>query len=319
MRISFFLGLLCLSVLLVPKSSHGEQFRLLAWNVESNRPTQPAVSDSRVIASQLAELLSKPETRAHLIALSEVEPRDFFRYRDAVQSAISSDVDFVTSASGGFQDTDSLQLIVDRSRFEIVSAVELHRWDYEIGNTNIEDANSEEFGALRARSPLAVLLKDLTSELDFWVVVNHLARGEADLRTQQARMLVKWVKSTPLPAISAGDFNFDFDFNTRKGNAGFDAMLEGGVWGWVEPDPLIDSNWSRDRRVIDGNVDRFPDSILDFIFVANEAQQWRSESNVVVRDGDFPDTDETSDHRPIIATFDPSSGGWWNRLRYLRQ
>jgi len=26
---------------------------------------------------------------------------------------------------------------------------------------------------------------------------------------------------------------------------------------------------------------------------------------VVVREGDFPDTDKTSDHRPIIATFTP--------------
>ncbi len=55
--------------------------------------------------------------------------------------------------------------------------------------------------------------------------MNHLARGEAELRTDQARMLVKWAEKIGEPAISAGDHNFDFDFKTQKGNPGFDAMI----------------------------------------------------------------------------------------------
>jgi hypothetical protein len=42
-------------------------------------------------------------------------------------------------------------------------------------------------------------------------------------------------------------------------------------------------------------------SILDFIFVAGPAQQWQAKSWVVVRPGDFPDSDETSDHRPVAG------------------
>jgi hypothetical protein len=48
-------------------------------------------------------------------------------------------------------------------------------------------------------------------------------------------------------------------------------------------------------------IDRYPDSILDFIFVAGPAQEWQAHSWVVVRPGDFPDSGETSDHRPVVA------------------
>ena len=80
-------------------------------------------------------------------------------------------------------------------------------------------------------------------------------------------------------------------------------MVEGGVWQWLKPDPLVDSNWADDRD--NPGKDRYPDSILDFVFVANGAKNWRGEADVIVREGDFPDSDKTSDHRPIIATFEP--------------
>ena len=44
-----------------------DAFRLLAWNVESNRPDAPTTSDPRVIATQLVALLKQPETRAGIV------------------------------------------------------------------------------------------------------------------------------------------------------------------------------------------------------------------------------------------------------------
>jgi hypothetical protein len=46
-------------------------------------------------------------------------------------------------------------------------------------------------------------------------------------------------------------------------------------------------------------VDRYPDSMLDFSFVAGAAKNWKAECRAIVRDGDFPDDDKTSDHRPV--------------------
>lgn len=281
-----------------------DEFRILAWNVESNRPDSPPVSDATVISSELADMLSKPETAAQIVALTEVEPKEFEIYRAAAAKGFGKQVDFVTSATGGFRESDSMMLLVDATRFEIDTTLELHRFGGIRGNfNNAEDPNAPEYGRYRARSPLAVRIIDKTNDKPFWVIVNHLARGEAELRTDQARMLAKWAEKIGEPAISAGDHNFDFDFKTQKGNPGFDAMISGEVWSWVKPDPLIDSNWSDDRRITDRRVDRYPDSILDFIFVANEAKSWNPKSNVVVRPGDFPDNDKTSDHRPILGVF----------------
>ena len=280
-----------------------DAFRLLAWNVESNRPDAPTTSDPRVIATQLVALLKQPETRAGIVALSEVAPADVHAYRKAVALGLGKRVDHATSASGGFRDADSLLLVVDAERFTIEEVRELHRYGGIAANLNVDDENSREHGAMRARSPLVVRLRDLSSGRDFWLVVVHLARGEADLRADQARMLRRWAEDLGAPAIAAGDFNFDFDFHSRRGNAGYDAMIDGNVWQWLEPDPLIDSNWAGDRN--NPQIDRYPDSILDFVFVANQATHWRGESTVIVRPGDFPDDDQTSDHRPILATLQP--------------
>ena len=283
--------------------ANADEFRLLAWNVESNRPGQPPVSNPLVIAEQLSELMRDPATRAEVVVLSEVDPVTVQRFQKAVAEGLGSEIDFVTSGSGGFQDTDSLMLIVDKQRFRIEEAVELHRYAGIAANFNNPETDSADFGALRARSPLAVRLVDLKSSDSFWVIANHLARGEAELRTDQARMLVKWAADRPEPVITAGDFNFDFEFKSARGNPGFQAMMEGGVWEWLKPDPLLDSNWSDDRQALPQRVDRYPDSILDFVFVANGAKQWQGEADVVVRPGDFPDNDQTSDHRPTIARF----------------
>ena len=71
-------------------------------------------------------------------------------------------------------------------------------------------------------------------------------------------------------------------------------MNLGDVWHWVVPDPLFDTQWD------DANgKDRYPNSMLDFAFVAGEAKTWNPQCRVIVRPGDFPDNSKTSDHRPI--------------------
>ena len=64
----------------------------------------------------------------------------------------------------------------------------------------------------------------------------------------------------------------------------------------LKPVELLDTNWSDPDG--DGN-DNYPDSMLDFAFVAGPAKDWNPICHVIVRDGDFPDDKTTSDHRPI--------------------
>ena len=103
-------------------------------------------------------------------------------------------------------------------------------------------------------------------------MLNHLARGNAELRQEQAKALRLWVEDQTLPVIGIGDYNFDFDFHTQRGNAAFDEFLVDGHWRWVRPDPLIDTNWA--DRDGDGQ-DNYPDSCLDFMFLGGRAIDWQ--------------------------------------------
>ncbi len=55
-------------------------------------------------------------------------------------------------------------LIVDKRRFDIVDCFELHRFGGIAANFNVMETKSDDLGELRARSPLAVRLKDKQTE-----------------------------------------------------------------------------------------------------------------------------------------------------------
>ena len=80
-----------------------------------------------------------------------------------------------------------------------------------------------------------------------------------------------------LPLLAIGDYNFDYNFHTKTGNKAFQLFTRDGVWKWLRPEKLIDSNWSdtNPRLPDDQRTDRYPDSILDFIFVAGRRSSGR--------------------------------------------
>jgi len=47
---------------------------------------------------------------------------------------------------------------------------------------------------------------------------------------------------------------------------------------------------------------------LDFVFASLDAKKWAVNSTILVEHNDFPDTNETSDHRPVYAKFNLSQG-----------
>lgn len=244
-----------------PETSTGleRSLKILAWNVESDG------SDPAVIATQL-----QAWSDVDIVALTEVLPSEFTRFAGGRQE--------IHSDSGNM---DRLLIAFNQERFELVQQIDLD----EVNNG-------------RHRSPLIAHLRERSSGVEFMVMNNHLARGNAEFRQEQARKLVEWGRGRTIPVIAVGDYNFDFVFADETGNEAFKIFMRDGVWKWVRPEPLIDSNW------FDGDgdgVDDYPGSILDFTFVAGPAFDWKVRSEVVVREGDFPDDDRTSDHRPILT------------------
>lgn len=121
-------------------------------------------------------------------------------------------------------------IFYERDRFEL-----LHRREpMEYRDWVLNDGNP--------RSPLYVRLEDRESEQQFIVLTTRLARGNADLRTQQAAGLREWARDESAPVIAIGDVNMDYDFASGRGNDGFTKMLRDNVWIGVKPDPLIDTN-----------------------------------------------------------------------------
>lgn len=245
---------------------------ILAWNVESGG------SDPQIIAQQLEEFRSED-----VVCLSEVDPRNF----DLFKSAMGPTFAAINGRTGR---ADSLQILYNSKKFEEFQTEELESYrDYTLNNGT-------------HRSPLYVRLGIRGTDNQFVVMVNHLARGNAELRTMQAVGLREWARDQSAPLISIGDFNMDFDFKSERGNDAFPEMIRDNVWTWVRPKELVDTNWAdRDQ---DG-VDDYPDSMLDFAFVANAAKTWSPECTVIVRPNDFPDDEVTSDHRPIRLTLTP--------------
>ena len=250
------------------------QISILAWNVESGG------SDPALIAEQLRAL-----DGYDVYALSEVSPDDFELFAGVFGPGFES----VESETGR---GDRLQILFDSERFELIRRQEMDRYrDYLLNNGT-------------HRSPLMVHLRERDTGVEFQVVANHLARSNEQLRTKQAIGLREWARDQTLPTITIGDFNMDYDFPSQEGNEAFVEMLRDNIWEWVEPTEFIDTNWSDSDG--DGR-DNYPHSMLDFAFVAGPAKEWKPASEAIVREGDFPDDERESDHRPIELELTPGN------------
>ncbi len=244
--------------------------RLLAWNVESGG------NDPDVIGAHLTAFQGYD-----VICLSEVNQHNFERYA----SALLNQYHEVHGKTGR---GDRLQIFVKKDRYEILENKELAQYREHILNTG------------NHRSPLFARIRDRQSNQQLIVMTNHLARGNAEFRQQQAVGLREWARDQIIPVIALGDFNMDYDYRNMKGNAAFDELLRDNVWSWIAPEAFVDTNWS--DRDGDGN-DNFPGSMLDLAFAAGAAKEWGIECRVIVRPDDFPDNESTSDHRPIELSY----------------
>lgn len=305
-------------VLLSQGVAQGEEITVLSWNVESDRPNVNT-NDPAVIAQQLTELQTD-RGPYDLIALTEVRATSARTYETAVEV---DDIDYHAFASST-GNTDRMMLLARADRFNLVGSDAI-----ELQNDGRPGTGAITFPGGGSRRPFLVRLRDTENgNLELIFMVNHLTRGNQQVRRTQAEGLREWARQQTVPVIAAGDYNFDFDFGNLTGNRAMTIFMrrdanDGGafVWNWIIPGAefeiegasdserrvnllaqLIDTNWTGDN-----SEDQFRDSLLDFIFVAQGARDWAAKSTVIVRTNDFPDDEDTSDHRPVEATLDPES------------
>ncbi len=253
------------------------ELKILHWNIESGG------SDPGLIANQLVELVRAGDYQ--ILALSEVDQHRVY-HQKLEASGEPGQWQSILGASGinEEREDDRLMILFDNSRMKLIQSQELNRY----GDFYLNKG--------RHRSPLVAQFQSRDHGQDFLLIHNHLARGNAEFRTEQACGLREFARDSSIAKIAVGDYNFDYEFETGQGNAGLVAFLRDGVWKWIKPVEWVDTNWFDPE---DDGIDNYPGSMLDFTFVSGMARDWQVTSRVIVREGDFPDNQQTSDHRPV--------------------
>jgi endonuclease/exonuclease/phosphatase family metal-dependent hydrolase len=247
----------------------GMPITVIGWNVESGD------SDPATLATQVAAF-----DGVDLWGFSEVQ-------NDAVAALLEGGAEAGEGEQGADGTyarvlgttgrADRLAAVYDESRFT------LDGWG-ELAEINIGG---------RVRATLVLTLTDSFSGQTLLFQVNHLYRTDDAGRHTQATLLNAWARRQTLPVIAVGDYNFDWDVTTDAHDAGYDLLVQDGVWAWVRPAQLVTTQCT-------GWPCRY-NSVLDFIFTAGPAQGWDATATIVVREGDFPDDALKSDHRPVQA------------------
>ncbi len=246
-----------------------ESIRVIAFNVESGGAAPGTIAD------QVGTLGS-----VDIWGFSEVKNFSWaMQFKAAAVDATGSPYRFVFGNTGG---GDRLVMLYNQDKLE------------ELASEELDDINP--LG--RVRAPLVVHFKVKGTDQELKAVVNHLYRKRSDLRQQQARQLREWAETQTVPVIALGDYNFDWESDQKHGQ-GFDALTLNDVFTWVRP-----SNVFQNGEILPTQCHDDFRSVLDFVFASGDAKSWNGTSQILFAESDYcPDSNLTSDHRPVEAIF----------------
>ncbi|HEU4886931.1 MAG TPA: endonuclease/exonuclease/phosphatase family protein [Thermoanaerobaculia bacterium] len=265
MRFAAFVRLLILFAAGLAPFAYAQDLTVASFNVESGG------ADPATLGQDLRRI---PIT--DVWGFSEVRNASWAQSFDTSLTSAGNDYETILGTTGG---EDRLLIVFNSTRLERVS-------NEELSTINIGG---------NGRAPLVARFRRRNGGEEFLFVVNHLFRGNAAGRRQQATALNAWAATQTLPVIAVGDYNFDWNLpnGETSHDPGFDNMVANGVFRWVRPATLI-------KTQCDPNFN----SVLDFVFVAGPAQNWQGTSEILFQEPSYcPDDNRHSDHRPIRAAF----------------
>lgn len=243
----------------------GTPLQVVGYNVESGDATPERV------ASNMSEVAGEV-----LWGFSEAQNQDWL---DMFAVAANDGDQYFETAIGTTGGADKLGIVYDAEVMELLDTAELP-------DINIHGS---------ARAPFIGHFRLLGSGVEFKFMVNHLWRTDEAARHEQAALLNDWAAGEDLPIVAVGDYNFDWEVEGGEADhdAGFDLFVANGVWQWVRPDELVRTQCSQAYN-----------SVLDFVFVANDAKNWAGESTILFQQNIYcQESPDNPDHRPVQATF----------------
>lgn len=253
-------------------SASADMLTVMGLNVESDADT-----DWNTVAGLMREF-----DGVDVWGLSEVQNwQAAIVFHRAAKHGESDSFRYFVSRSGG---TDRLQIIYNSTKLRLLETRELHY--IKVGR--------------RIRAPLIGRFEYIRTGTTFIFMVNHLYRGsrqtEGD-RHRQATLLNEWARGVTDPVIAVGNYNFDWDVDNgdTDHDQGYDNLTANGVFDWVRPTPLVSTQCNPNLS-----------SVLDFVFVANDARNWTASSEILKREPKFCEGDATggTDQRPVRAVLE---------------
>ncbi|MFT6145384.1 MAG: hypothetical protein ACJAZO_003278 [Myxococcota bacterium] len=242
------------------------EMSMIAFNVEGNESTTEGLA-----ATVMDEVIGEA-----FWGLSEVPSRSFLVDLAAIASGDPDKPFEYVLGAGSFI---RLAMLWDPAQLELISS-------YELQSIDVGDSG---------RAPLVGHFRAVDNGAEFLVVTNHFWRSQDRYRHEQGALMNQWATEQTLPAISLGDFNFDWvvEGGDDDHDLGYDNMVADGTWTWVRPEELIMTQCNFSYN-----------SVLDFVFVAGEAQEWPASTEILNTNHSYcRDDDERSDHRAIRADF----------------
>ncbi len=110
------------------------------------------------------------------------------------------------------------------------------------------------------RSPFVLRLRERAVGREFLLAVNSFYAGNREKRHRQASKFKKWAETQPLPVIAAGDFQFEWNRETGRGDRGFRRLTRDHILDWLRPENIAE--------ICTGQA------IQDFVFLGGGAQNW---------------------------------------------
>lgn len=241
---------------------------VISFNVESDRDTDP---------SKVAEDIAFISKDVDLVGLVEVSGKiDAKIYSDAMERP---GVQF-RYLMGNHGNEDSLAMLYNLNTLSFKEVYELDRFP-------------------GSRKALVGRFRHKKAGLEFLFIVNHFNRGDAKRRERQAELIRDWVLAQKLPAILVGDYNFDFNPDTLQGNQAFDIFTGKKGIDWLRPECLASKSCPQTGTQCDGRYN----SIMDFVFLADQERGWQGVSDVMLKRPDYCQRERRgyADHRPVLA------------------
>ncbi len=240
---------------------------MIAFNVEGHESTPEG----------LAETVMDDVVGEAFWGLSEVPGRSFLQDLAASASGDPENpYEYEMGTTGGYV---KLAMLWDPSQLELITSYELE--SINVGGTG--------------RAPLVGHFRAVENGAEFLIVTNHFWRSENRYRHEQGSLMNQWATEQTLPAITLGDFNFDWvvEGGDDDHDLGYDNMVAGATWSWLRPEELLMTQCNFNYT-----------SVLDFVFVAGDAQEWSASSEILNTNHSYcRDDDERSDHRAVRADF----------------